>query len=274
VRRAKGTIRRAAGLPAGCSGGRKQAANARRRISAFSVTADSALPFVLVNMAMTADGKIATVNRKVSSFGSRYDLQNLYALRATADAVMSGARTVDLNKVSLGAGGEKFLRMRQRRGLAKNALRLVVSGSGSINPKAHVFTKHPAPLIVLTTERAGKTKLRQLSQLADLVCVCGNERVDWPTALRWLRGHFNVRRLVVEGGGELNSDLFRLGLVDELRLTICPKLVGGRNAPTIADGEGARAMAEAAQFELRSMKRLGNELFLVYQRPSRSPRGR
>ncbi|MBI3882606.1 MAG: dihydrofolate reductase family protein [Verrucomicrobia bacterium] len=217
-------------------------------------------------MAITADGKIATANRRVSTFGSARDLEHLYGLRATADAILCGARTVELNRTTLGAGGEKFQRLRARRGLAKNALRLVVSGSGSISPKAHIFTTHFAPLIVLTTKRAAKAKLCRLAKLADLVCVGGRTRVDWPSVLRWLRGHFNVRRLLVEGGGELNGELFRLGLVDELHLTVCPKIAGGRNAPTIADGEGALTLAEAGRFELKRMKRAGDEMFLVYRR--------
>jgi riboflavin-specific deaminase-like protein len=226
----------------------------------------SATPFVLVNMAMTADGKIATANRQVSSFGSAQDLENLYALRATADAILCGARTVDLNAVSLGSGGRKFERARQRRGLAKQALRIVVSGSGSINPRAHIFTTDFAPLILVTTERAGKAKLKQLSALADLVCVCGKTRVDWLALLQWLRGHFNVRRLLVEGGGELNAELFRANLVDELNLTICPKLVGGRLAPTIADGPNPVALAEATELRLHRQRRVGEELFLTFRR--------
>ena len=55
-------------------------------------------------MAMTADGKIATANRAVSSFGSRRDQDHLLQLRATADAVMAGARTADLNPINLGPG--------------------------------------------------------------------------------------------------------------------------------------------------------------------------
>ena len=62
------------------------------------------LPFVLVNMAMTADGKIATANRAVSSFGSARDHEQLLELRATADAVMAGARTVDSAAINLGPG--------------------------------------------------------------------------------------------------------------------------------------------------------------------------
>jgi riboflavin biosynthesis pyrimidine reductase len=66
-----------------------------------------------------------------------------------------------------------------------------------------------------------------------------------------------------EGGGELNDALFRAGLVDELHLTICAKLLGGRNAPTIADGLGALKLARATSLVLKSAKRIGDELFLV-----------
>ena len=70
------------------------------------------LPFVFVNMAMTADGKIATANRAVHSFGSARDLAHLYELRATADAVMCGARTVEISGTILGTGGGKFRKRR------------------------------------------------------------------------------------------------------------------------------------------------------------------
>ncbi|MCX6896927.1 MAG: dihydrofolate reductase family protein, partial [Verrucomicrobia bacterium] len=82
------------------------------------------LPFVFVNMAMTADGKIATSNRAASSFGSRRDHDHLLELRATADAVMAGARTVDLNPINLGPGAAKFRRLRLKHGLAEYNLRV------------------------------------------------------------------------------------------------------------------------------------------------------
>ena len=196
------------------------------------------LPFVLVNMAMTADGKIATANRRVHSFGSARDLEHLYELRATADAVMCGARTVEISRTILGTGGEKFRKRRLKRGLAEYNLRVIVSGSGSINPRAAIFKKHFSPVIILTTARVSKTKLRRLRTIADEVKVCGKREINFPAALRWLRAKWGVKRLLCEGGGELNDALFRAGLVDELHLTICPKIFGGSKAPTIADGAG------------------------------------
>ena len=85
-------------------------------------------PFVLINMSMTADGKIATTNRLVSSFGSKRDHTHLLELRATTDAVMCGARTADLNEVNLGPGSAKFRKQRVKRGLAEYNLRIIVTG--------------------------------------------------------------------------------------------------------------------------------------------------
>jgi riboflavin-specific deaminase-like protein len=227
---------------------------------------NSKLPFVFVNMAMTADGKIATANRAVHSFGSARDLEHLYELRATADAVMCGARTVEVSGTILGTGGAKFSKRRLKNGLAEYNLRVIVSGSGSLDPAAEIFKKKFSPVIVLTTRRASAKKRAQLRALADEVKVFGETEVNFRSALRWLCAKWGVKRLLCEGGGELNEALFRAGLVDEIHLTICPKIFGGRTAPTIADGFGFQRLADAAKFELTSIKREKAELFTVFSR--------
>jgi len=224
------------------------------------------LPFVFVNMAMTADGKIATANRAIHSFGSARDLAHLYELRATADAVMCGARTVEISQSILGTGGEKFRKLRFQSGRAKYNLRVIVSGSGSIDPGAEIFKQRFSPIIVLTTRRAPAKKLAQLRSLADEVKVFGGTQINFHSALRWLHRDWDVKRLLCEGGGELNEALFRAGLVDEINLTICPKISGGRTAPTIADGFGFQRLGAAATFELASIKREKAELFTVFSR--------
>jgi len=223
-------------------------------------------PFVFINMAMTADGKIATAKRAVHSFGSARDLAHLYELRATADAVMCGARTVEIGNTTLGNGGERFRRARLKRGLTEYPVRVVVSGSGSLDPRAELF-QHPfSPILVLTTQRAPASRLKPLRALADEVKRCGATEINFQAALRWLRTKWGVKRLLCEGGGELNDALFRAGLVDELHLTICPQLFGGRTAPTIADGIGIKHLAAAEQFELTSIKRQKGELFTVFSK--------
>jgi riboflavin biosynthesis pyrimidine reductase len=75
-----------------------------------------------------------------------------------------------------------------------------------------------------------------------------------------------VKRLLCEGGGELNDALFRAGLVDEVHVTICPKVFGGRTAPTIADGQGFSKLALAWPGKLRSARNFKGELFTVFSR--------
>ncbi len=227
---------------------------------------NSNLPFVLANMAMTADGKIATANRAIHSFSSARDLAHLYELRATVDAVMCGARTVEISRSILDPGGAKFRRRRLKHGLAEYNLRVIVSGSGSIDPQAEIFKKKFSPLIVLTTGRAASKKLAQLRELADVVRVCGKKEINFRDALRWLRKEWNVRRLLCEGGGDLNDALFRAGLVDELHLTICPKIFGGRDAPTIAEGSGCQRLVDAQRFRMQSARRRKDELFTVFSK--------
>jgi 2,5-diamino-6-(ribosylamino)-4(3H)-pyrimidinone 5'-phosphate reductase len=225
----------------------------------------SKLPFVFVNMAMTADGKIATANRAVHSFGSTQDLKHLYELRATAYAVMCGARTVEISQSILGTGGEKFRRQRLKIGLAEYNLRVLVSGSGSINPGAEIFKKRFSPILILTTARISRANLKKLRAVADEVKICGKSEINFCSAFRWLRAKWNVRRLLCEGGGELNDALFRAGLADEVHLTICPKIFGGQRAPTIADGRGFFRLAGAARFKLKLAQRVGDELFVVFK---------
>ena len=228
-------------------------------------------PFVFINMAMTADGKIATANRAVSSFGSKRDQEHLYELRATADAVMAGARTIDSNAIKLGPGGARFRQLRLRNQLAEFNLRVVVSGSGTIDPKAAIFQYRFSPIVVLASARATTTKLKRLRSLADEVYVTGGGQIDFRLALRHLREKWKVKRLLCEGGGELNAALLEAGLVDELHLTICPSIFGGSKAPTIAEGHGAQFLRDAAMLALKSSSRVGDELFLVYR--VRPPRG-
>lgn len=223
-------------------------------------------PFVLASMSMTADGKIATANRRVATFGSPRDLEHLYELRATADAVLCGAATVNSGEVTLRNGGARFTARRRRRGLAEEPLRVIVSGQGSLRPDAAVFRRGAAPVIVLVGAACPAARRRALERAGGRVAVFGRREVDLPAALHWLAADWAVRRLVCEGGGALNAAMFAAGLVDELHLTLGPFVFGGRAAPHVADGRGATRLADAAQLRLVSVNPNGDERFLVFRR--------
>jgi 2,5-diamino-6-(ribosylamino)-4(3H)-pyrimidinone 5'-phosphate reductase len=224
----------------------------------------SALPFVFLNLAMTADAKIATADRGISRFGSRRDLQHLYELRTQADGILCGAGTINAEDADLGAGPERFRRRRLALGRSEQPVRVVVSGTGRIETGSKLFRRRLGPVVILVTERAGLRRLRELERVADAVRVCGSREIDFVGALRWLRAEWGVKRLLCEGGGQLNEALFRSGLVREVHLTICPWVVGGAGAPTLADGEGVTGLGMATGCRLERMRRVGDELYVTY----------
>ncbi len=222
-------------------------------------------PFVFINVATTADGKLAPENRKFVPFGSKRDLDLLYQLRAKADAVLMGARTVDSAPGHYGPGPVKYRRLRLQRGLPEYNLRVIVSGRGTLSPRSDIFRYRFSPIIVLTSARASVRNLRQLRSVADDVEIFGDEEMDFKAAFDWLRKKWNVKTILCEGGGELNTALIRQKLVDEICLTLCPLIFGGRGAPTMADGVGVKNLDQATRLRIKSMKRVGQELFLVYR---------
>jgi len=96
--------------------------------------------------------------------------------------------------------------------------------------------------------------------------------VDFEAAFEFLREHHGVKRVLCEGGGRLNDSLLRAGVVDEVNLTICPLILGGQDAPTIADGIGFGQLDDAAQFKLHTRKQVADEIFLTYRTVRNSQR--
>ena len=222
------------------------------------------LPRVSINIAITADGKIAPANRQFKPFTTSRDHELMMELRSRVDAVMCGARTVDLATVDLGPGGKKYQDQRLSHGLAEFNLRVIVSGTASVNPGAYIFTQRFSPILLLTTQAAPDRNLLALEGLVDDVHVSAGTVVDWPSALQWLCERWKVKKLLCEGGGEVNAALFRAGLVKDVYLTIAPVLFGGRGAPTLADGEGESRLSDGVQLKPRRFERVGDEMYCVH----------
>jgi len=222
------------------------------------------LPFVYLNVAITADGKIAPANRHFVPFSSKRDEKLLFQLRTRCDAVLAGARTVNLTPVTLGPGEKPYRKMRLENGLSEFNLRVVASGSASIDPRAQVFQHSFSPVIVLVSARAPKSRIARLQKAGAVVKAFGDDEIDFRSAIRWLRRDWKVTRLLCEGGGEINAALLQANLVNEVYVTLCPTLFGGRHAPTLADGLGVAKLADAKMLRLKSAERAGNEMYLVY----------
>jgi len=181
-------------------------------------------PYVIIMSASTIDGRIAS-GVGYSRLSCPFDLRRLHEVRASVDAVMVGANTVVMDNPSL------LPKYAQH---SKKPIRVIVDGTLRIPVSAKVITDGEATTIIATTERAPREKLRFIEGRA-MVWIMGKERVNLGELLRKLY-EIGVRSILVEGGGRLNWEILREGLVDEIRLTITPYIFG--SGTSFMEGEG------------------------------------
>jgi len=199
-------------------------------------------PFVFVNVAMTADGKIDTVQRRGSAISSPRDRERVDKLRAGADAVMVGGKTLLDEDPKLTVKSEELRVERIGRGLSPNPVKVGVVTQANIKEDSQFLNTGPADIVIFTTRRTSKRHLSRLMSRGVDVYVDDAEKVNLERALTTLK-ELGIDRLMVEGGGTLNFELMRLGLVDELTAFVAPMIFGGESAPTMAAGSGLERSA-------------------------------
>jgi riboflavin-specific deaminase-like protein len=222
-------------------------------------------PFVFLNMAMTFDGKTSTVERRPTDWTSKRDKRRMLELRATADAVMVGARTAETDRISLSIPDDRLQRARVCRGQPPHPLRVIVSANASFRENIRAFERQVSPVLIFTSRRAPRAKLDRLARLPDVhVYVVGERDVDVPLMLDILARDWKVKRLLCEGGASLNWSLFAARAVDEVFVTLCPRIFGGATAPTLVDGAGF-PRDTVVNAKLLRCERKGQELYLRYR---------
>ena len=204
-------------------------------------------PTVTVNCAASLDGKIAVRLRRQTRLSSSEDLERLKALRAGADAILVGVGTVMADDPGLLAP----------LGSGKRPLRIVLDSKGRTPPTARVLDGR-APTLIVTAEPSSATFPN-----AEVLRL-GRGRVDLGALLDEL-GRRGVARLLVEGGGEVIHSFLAARLADELFVFVADLVLGGRDAPTLADGEGASTLEEAVRARFVSAQRLEGGLLLHYR---------
>jgi len=194
-------------------------------------------PFVFINVAMTADGKIDTFARKGAAISSPRDKERVDQLRAGSDAVMVGGRTLLDEDPKLTVKSETLRTERVARGLTPNPTKAGIVTKADLDPHSKFLHEGNTKVVIFTTHQTSKDKLIFLrSQGAD-VYTDHQDKVDLKNALATLK-ELGIRRVMVEGGATLNFELFRLGLVDEIMVCVAPLIFGGASAPTLAAGSG------------------------------------
>jgi len=208
-------------------------------------------PFVQVNVAVSADGKLSTRERRQVKISGPDDFDRVDTIKADADAIMVGIGTILADDPSLTIKSPDRIRERNAMGRPDHPIRIIVDSRGRTPPDAKILHKGPGRRIIAVSKEAGQQQRDQLSRHADII-ISGEHEVDLVQLLEEL-GRQGISRLMVEGGGTLIAGLFRSGLVDELSMFMGNMVIGGSAAPTLADGEGWMKEEEFARLHLDSV---------------------
>ena len=194
-------------------------------------------PYTFINVAMTADGKIDTFERKGAAISSAKDKQRVDELRAVVDGILGGGKTLLEEQPKLTVKSEALREGRIKQGRSPNPIKIGVATVADIQTDSDFIKAGDSRKVIFTTSQTSNSKLEQLRALGVEVFVDESPRVDLNKMMLTLK-KLGVDHLMVEGGGTMNFELMRLGLVDELLIYVAPMIFGGANAPTLADGLG------------------------------------
>ncbi|MBN8657472.1 MAG: dihydrofolate reductase family protein [Anaerolineae bacterium] len=194
-------------------------------------------PYTFINVAMTADGKIDTFERKGSAISSKQDKQRVDELRAAADGILVGGGTLLGEAPKLTVKSEALREGRVSQGRSPNPVKVGVVTVADVQPDSDFIKAGDSRKVIFTTSQTSNSQLERLRALGVEVFVDESQRVDLSMMMLTLK-RIGVDHLMVEGGGTINFELMRLGLVDELFIYVAPMIFGGANAPTLADGFG------------------------------------
>jgi len=219
-------------------------------------------PHVFVNAAMSIDGKISTALRRQTRISSEWDRKRVDLLRATSDAIMVGIGTVLSDDPSLTVKSEELRKKRVAEGKDENPLRVVVDSKLRTPKNAEILWKGRGKRMIFTTSMAPEERIEELREFAEII-VLGEERVDLKAAMNVLFEK-GVRRLMVEGGGTLIFSLLKEDLVDEIYVYVGNLVIGGKDAPTLVDGEGF--VENFPRFHLHSVLTDGHGVLLRWIR--------
>ena len=220
-------------------------------------------PYVILNGAMTLDGKISTKigNSEISGIE---DLQRVHQIRKEVDGIMVGINTVLSDNPRLSA-----YRVSQNK--KDNPIRIVVDNKARTPLDYKILNDEAKTIIAVSNicdenninkdEEAVK-RVKQLEKKAEIFHSSKNY-IDLNELLIYLY-KIGIKTLLLEGGATLNFSMFKEKLIDKVSICIAPVIVGGKNSKTLCDGEGFDYMKEGVNLKLEKMYPLGKDLILEY----------
>lgn len=217
---------------------------------------------IIVNMAISVDGRINSRTREAFHLGSEYDRRLMDELRVRSDAVIIGASTVRHDGHPMVIRYADLRANRVSAGKPVHPVNVVLSSNLDL-PMRPFFENKEVSRIVFTSRRAPAARVRRFSKVAEVVVLPGAH----PSPARVVeelrkRG---LTKLILEGGGEVHFAFAKADLVDEWYVTMTPRLIGGRSAPSFLDGEGFLKKNHIS-LRLVSQRRVADEIYLRYRK--------
>ena len=216
-------------------------------------------PHVILSAAMTIDGKIATKSGD-PELSDENDWREVHKLRNQVDAIMVGKGTILKDNPKLHI---KFFKH-------KGYYRIIIDSNLSIPIDSNVINYQPEiyPTIICTTENVSREKISEYESKKVKILQYGDgKQVDLTKMLLDL-SNMGINSILLEGGGNLNWSFIKHNLIDEMRLTIAPWIVGGKEAITLVEGVGFEKMKQGRKFKLLKVYKRDNYVILKYKKNS------
>ncbi|MFW9782657.1 MAG: 2,5-diamino-6-(ribosylamino)-4(3H)-pyrimidinone 5'-phosphate reductase [Candidatus Heimdallarchaeota archaeon] len=214
-------------------------------------------PYVIFSAAMTIDGKIASKSGD-PELSDEEDWKEVHKLRTQVDAIMVGKNTILKDDPKL------HIKYYDHAGY----YRIVVDSNLTVPIESNVISFKPEiyPTIICTTENASVDKIKEYEKNNVKIIPSGKgEQVDLKKLMLLLKG-YGIKTILLEGGGNLNWSFVKNDLINEIRITIAPWIVGGKDAISLVEGLGFNTMKEARRFNLVEIRSRNNYVILTYKR--------
>ncbi|MBN1677393.1 MAG: 2,5-diamino-6-(ribosylamino)-4(3H)-pyrimidinone 5'-phosphate reductase [Candidatus Thermoplasmatota archaeon] len=205
---------------------------------------------VIINCAMSADGKIALRTRKQTKISNEADRKRVHQLRNKCDAILVGIETVLTDDPKLTVNSKYVKKPRQ-------PVRIVLDSKGR-TPKDAFVLDGAARTIIVTNESC-----KRVFANAETIR-CGKRKTDLRKLMELLEGR-GIRSVLIEGGSEVIWSFLESRIADEVRIFVGSIVIGGERAPTPAGGEGAANERSVVALRLKSLRALGNGILIRYE---------
>ncbi|WP_346870877.1 bifunctional diaminohydroxyphosphoribosylaminopyrimidine deaminase/5-amino-6-(5-phosphoribosylamino)uracil reductase RibD [Clostridium sp. UBA5119] len=210
-------------------------------------------PFVIMKTAMSLDGKIATQYGESKWITGEASRKNVHNLRNNIMGIMVGANTVIKDNPELTC---RVLR-------GKNPIRIILDSSLKIPLNSKVIKDKKARTIIVTTEKATKENISIYTESGVEVVVIPSkdEKVNLEKLMETL-GEMNIDSILLEGGGTVNFEALKAGIVDKIQIYIAPKFIGGGKSKTPVEGIGIKVLEEAYGVESIRVSTIGEDILI------------